>query len=79
MSIVKAILSLRPGAEFSLSDKDDYSTIIWHTPDINPPSESEVMAEIARLNQEAADKKAAAESKLEAIGLTVDDLKALFS
>lgn len=78
MSFSRAILSLRPGAEFTLTNSDDYSTIIWHS-EGTAPTEAEVLAEDARLKQEDADKKAAAEAKLAAIGLTPEDLKAIFS
>jgi hypothetical protein len=79
MSIVKAVLSLRTGSEFSLSDTNDYSTITWHTEGIVPPTAEEVVAEEARLVQEAASKKVNAEAKLAVLGLTTDDIKALFS
>jgi hypothetical protein len=78
MSITKAILSLRPGSEFTLSNMDDFSTIVWHT-EVEPLTEQEVIDEMNRLAQEKVDKKEAAEAKLQALGLTVEDIKALLS
>ena len=78
-----AIQLLRPTAEFSFTDQD-YSTIIWTKLEGNPPTQTEVDVaieqvkanEIAAAEAAAAD-KASATAKLEALGLTPDDLKAL--
>ena len=81
--ICNAIRFLRPGAEFTFSNKD-YSTIQWIKLEGKAPTWSELEAahlqlkEIAlQAEQEAAAKKAAAEAKLAALGLDADDLKAL--
>jgi hypothetical protein len=81
--LVSAIQKLRPGAEFSFIN-DDYATIKWDVLDGNAPTQAEVDAAIEAIKQEeiqaeaeAAAKKAAAEAKLAALGLTADDLKAL--
>ena len=80
---VRALLALRPGAEYTMID-DDLSTIVWKSPDITTPTEAEVNAKIAEL--EAADTqavinkaaaKASAEAKLAALGLTADEVAAL--
>jgi hypothetical protein len=53
-----AVASLRPGAEWSMSG-DDVEGIIWHTEGVEPLTTAEVQAEIARLEQAAADKETA--------------------
>lgn len=78
MSLAKALVSLRPGKEFTFND-EDLTTIRWNDPDVVTPTQAEVDAELARLAQEELDKKAAAETKLAALGLTADDIKALLS
>lgn len=81
--LAQAIWKLRPNAEFSFTD-NDYSTIKWDLLDGEAPSQAEIDAAIEQVKaQEAqaeldrAAKKAAAEAKLAALGLTSDDLKAL--
>jgi hypothetical protein len=39
-----AVLSLRPGAEWSMNG-GDIENIIWHTPNVEPLTEAEVQAE----------------------------------
>ena len=78
MSLAKALVSLRPGKEFTFND-EDLTTVRWNDPDVTTPTQAEVDAELARLAQVDADKKAAAEAKLAALGLTADDFKALLS
>ena len=79
----KAILKLKPTAEFSFQN-DDYSTIKWDVLDGNAPTWAEIEAAIEQVKLEekeakiqAEAKKASAEAKLAALGLTLDDLKAL--
>jgi hypothetical protein len=81
--IAKAIKKLKPTAEFSFTD-NDYSTIKWDVLDGDAPTQAEIDAAIEQVKADEAqveiDKaaaKAAAEAKLEALGLTTDDLKAL--
>jgi len=78
MNLAKALTSLRPGKEFTFND-EDLTTIRWNDPDVVTPTQAEVDAELARLAQEEADKKAAAEAKLATLGLTPEDFKALLS
>ena len=83
LDMSKAIQYLKPNAEFSF-EGTDYSTINWHVLEGSAPTWSEIetahqaikTAE-AQAEAEAASKKAAAEAKLAALGLTADDLKAL--
>ena len=81
--LVKAIYKLKPSAQFSFTD-NDYSTIKWDVLDGEAPSLTEINAAIEEIKAEEtqveldkAAKKAAAEAKLAALGLTADDLKAL--
>ena len=83
IKISQAVMSLRPGVEWSMSG-DDVEGIIWHTPDVEPLTTAEVEAEVLRLEQAAVDAEAAkvaaresAESKLAALGLTVDEITSL--
>ena len=50
MTITKAsaLLSLRPGAEWVIRD----DSLEWHSPEITQPTESEIQAEITRLQAE---------------------------
>jgi hypothetical protein len=51
----QAIISLRPGVEWSMSG-DDVEGIIWHTEEAEPLTTAEVQAEIKRLEKAEADK-----------------------
>lgn len=81
--LVKAINKLKPEAEFVFTD-NDYSTIEWHKLDGDAPTEKEIEIAIKEIKAEeiaeakkAEANKIAAQSKLTALGLTADDLKAL--
>ena len=81
--LVKAIKKLKPTAEFSFTN-DDYSTIKWDVLDGDAPTQSEidvaikeVEADEAQAELDKAAKKASAEAKLVALGLDLDDLRAL--
>ena len=81
--LVKAIKKLKPTAEFSFTD-DDYSTIKWDVLDGDAPTQAEINAAIEQVKAEEAqaeltktNAKTAAEGKLAALGLTIEDLKAL--
>ena len=51
MDISKALLSLAPGASWSMNN-DDYDQIIWKSNDIEKPSKEAVDLEVARLRAE---------------------------
>lgn len=79
-----AIMSLRPGAEWTMAG-GDVESIVWHTPGVEPLTEAEVSAEMERLQAEIdaerqarEDARASAVAKLEALGLTVDEVSAAF-
>ena len=82
-NLTRAIKKLKPTAEFSFSN-NDYSTIKWDQLDGKAPTQDEIDTAIKEIKAEekAAEKKAEADkliaqSKLAALGLTADDLKAL--
>ena len=52
MTTAQAVMSLRPGVEWSMNG-DDVENIIWHTPDVEPLTVAEVEAEMVRLEAEA--------------------------
>ena len=81
--LVKAINKLKPNSEFSFTD-DDYSTIKWDILEGKPPTQAEIDAAIEQIKTDEsqteldkAAKKANAEAKLIALGLDLDDLRAL--
>jgi len=83
MTIINALLSLRPGAQFTIND-EDLSTIVWYTDGVTTPTKEELDAEVIRLEEEAIAKAAAqaankesAQAKLAAIGLTPEEISAL--
>jgi hypothetical protein len=78
-----AIKLLRPDAEFSFTDQD-YASVVWTKLEGNPPTQAEINVAIEQVKANeisaaaaAAADKANATAKLEALGLTADDLKAL--
>lgn len=80
--LAKAILSLRPNSEFTLSD-NDYSTIVWHVLEGTAPTFKQVNDEIARLQAEAtaaeAQKAADKAALLTKLGISDDEAKLLLS
>lgn len=56
---MEAIASLRPGVEWTMNG-DDIAGIEWHTPSVDPVTQADVEAEMARL--EAAAQQAAADA-----------------
>lgn len=83
ITIAEAILSLRPGAEWSMNG-DDVEGIIWHTEGVEPLTSAEVQAEVVRLEKAAAQAvadreaaKASALAKLQSLGLTTEEAQAI--
>ena len=76
-----AIRSLAPGAKFT----NVKGVITWFSDDISQPSDSAIEAEVTNLQSQVdaeqtakADRIASAKSKLEALGLTVEEIKEAF-
>jgi hypothetical protein len=81
--LVQAIKLLKPNSEFSFTD-NDYSTIKWDVLEGDAPTQTEIDDAIEQVKadeineaQTRAAAKAAAQAKLAALGLTVEDLQAL--
>jgi hypothetical protein len=81
--LYKAIKKLKPNAEFSFTD-NDYSTIKWDVLEGKAPTEAQIDSAIEQVKADEAQAlidqataKAAAQAKLAALGLTVEDLTAL--
>lgn len=81
--LLKAIKLLKPTAEFSITN-NDYSTIKWDVLEGKAPTQAQIDTAIEQVKAdeitEAEAKsaaKAAAQAKLAALGLTVEDLQAL--
>ena len=58
ITTAQAIMSLRPGVEWSMSG-DDVEGITWHTEGAEPLTTAEVQAEIKRLEKAETDKATA--------------------
>lgn len=78
-----AIKKLKPTAEFSFTE-NDYSTIKWDVLEGEAPTKKEIDDAIKAIKIEETNEaeakataKAAAQAKLAALGLTVEDLQAL--
>jgi hypothetical protein len=79
----KAIQKLKPNSEYTFQ-ANDYSTIKWVVLEGDAPTQAEIDVaieqvkadEIAEIEAQT-NAKAAAQAKLAALGLTVEDLKAL--
>ena len=81
--LTKAIWKLKPNSEFTYIDSD-YSTIQWHILEGEAPTKQQIDAAIEQVKADEAqavidqaNAKSVAQAKLEALGLTTDDLKAL--
>jgi hypothetical protein len=78
--LVKAILKLKPTAEFSFQE-DDYSTIKWDVLDGEAPTQAEVDAAIEQVKAdeiaEASAKAAAKAALLERLGITQEEANLL--
>ena len=85
ITTAQAVMSLRPGAEWTMNG-DDVEGITWHTEGVEPLTQAEVDAEIARLEKEAEDKAASKEAlrqsamqKLAVLGLTEEEVKVVIN
>ena len=80
--LVKAIQSLKPGAEFSITDSD-YSTIVWDVLKGSAPTKADIDNAIKAIQAaEAADAEAKATAKtalLDRLGITADEAALLLT
>ena len=83
VSVGMAVISLRPGVEWSMAG-DDVEGITWHTQGVTPLTTAEVEAEMVRLEAAAVEAQAAdaaaresAAAKLAALGLNDAEIKAI--
>ena len=83
IKIADAIMVLRPNTEFSITN-EDLSTIIWHTENVVPLTEIEVNQKLEELKSESESfnslklaKIQSALTKLQALGLTEEEAKAI--
>ena len=74
--LVKAIQSLKPGAEFSITDSD-YATIKWDVLDGDAPTKAQVEAAITKIKADEAtveqNKATAKAALLDRLGITADE------
>jgi len=80
-TVIKAILSINPNAEVSVSG-NDINTVQWHngTPEISKADIEAKMAELPTSEEETAQKetdKSSGKQKLKDLGLTDAEIKAL--
>jgi hypothetical protein len=81
-NITNAIQSLRPTAQFVITD-NNYSSIEWHELDGAAPTIAELEKEIARLksleSKAATDRAEAKAALLERLGITADEAALLLA
>ena len=80
-TVIKAILSINPNAEVSVSG-NDINTVQWHngTPEISKADIEAKMAELPTVEEETAQTetdKSSGKQKLKDLGLTDAEIKAL--
>jgi hypothetical protein len=79
MILTRVLNALRPGQEFTLNN-DDVSTIRWNDESVATPTQVEINAKTGEILAEDAAKAQArlsALAKLEALGLTAEEVAAL--
>ena len=80
--LVKAIQSLKPGAEFSITD-NDYSTIVWDVLEGSAPTKADIDKAIKAIEAaEVAEAEAKADAKaalLDRLGITAEEAKLLLA
>ena len=79
MILTRALQVLRPGQEFTLND-DDISTIRWNSDSVVTPTQAEIDAKTAEIlvaDQAKVEARRSALAKLEALGLTAEEIAAL--
>lgn len=79
MILTRVLNALRPRQEFTLND-DDISTIRWNSESVTTPTQEEInakTAEILAADQTKVEARRSALAKLEALGLTAEEVAAL--
>jgi hypothetical protein len=80
--LVKAIKSLKPNAEFSITDSD-YATIKWDVLDGDAPTKAQVEAAITKIKADEAtaeqNKAIAKAALLDRLGITADEAALLLA
>ena len=79
MILTRVLNALRPGQEFTLND-DDISTIRWNSESVTTPTQEEINAKTAEIlaeDQAKVEARRSALTKLEALGLTAEEIAAL--
>lgn len=79
MILTRVLNELRPDKEFTLNN-DDISTIRWNDESVVTPTQAEIdakTAEILAADQSKVEAKLSALAKLEALGLTAEEVAAL--
>ena len=71
-----AIAALTNGAEYVWYSQD-IAEIDWITEGITPPTQKQIDDKIAEIKSAEQSAKAAVQAKLEALGLTADDLRSI--
>jgi hypothetical protein len=78
--LAKAILNLKPNAEFSITN-NDYSTVQWDVLEGKAPTQKQIDDAIEKIKAdeliEAETKAASKQAILDRIGLTADELKTI--
>jgi hypothetical protein len=77
----KAILALKPSAQFTIVN-NDFDTMVWHSTDIQKPTKKQVeqkCQELEDYDKQIPLKREKAISKLIELGLTEEEVKLLLS
>lgn len=81
-SIASALKATYPTAEFTISD-NNADTLDWHNTDIPKPTKAQINAAVANyetiMANQAATKAAARQAVLDKLGLTAEEVAALFA
>lgn len=79
MILTRVLQALRPGVEFTYNN-DDLSTVKWNVEGTTTPTQAEIdakTAEILAADQAKIEARRSALTKLEALGLTAEEIAAL--
>lgn len=74
--VSQALLALTNGAEYVWRG-DDLADIEWITEGVKTPTQKQIDDKIAEIKEAEESAKAASQAKLEALGLTAEDLRSI--